>query len=141
MEDLSSDFFTDKFFIKARRRNKFRKRKCKKCRRYYLPDVRHRSDQKYCKHCGRLVKREQRKKANRKYWQSPKGKKKKRLQNQRYRKKAHWIKYILAYIKLHKKRIKEINRKSANRYYHRNRRKIIIRNIRLKKSKHKGVYH
>ncbi|PIV53548.1 MAG: hypothetical protein COY53_03350 [Elusimicrobia bacterium CG_4_10_14_0_8_um_filter_37_32] len=109
--------------------NKYTKRKCIICKSYYLPDVRHRKEQKYCKRCGKKIKKEQIKQANKKYWNSKKGKRKKRLQNQQYRKKANWTEYILNYIRIHKKRIKQIRQKSNCKYYQKHRRKIILQNI------------
>lgn len=69
---------SNEFGIFGVKRKRVRRRKCMVCKKYYLADVRHVADQKYCKQCGK----KQREIFNKKYWDSKKGKRKKRLQNQ-----------------------------------------------------------
>lgn len=105
-------------------RAKKRWRPCRTCGKYYMSDFRHINNQKYCKECGYIIKRGQKRKASKKYLHTSKGREKKKIQNEGYRKSISWNKYIRDYRVEYNKRVNTNNRRHFNNYYRKHRHKI-----------------
>jgi hypothetical protein len=113
-------------------------RKCQRpgCKKSFIPDVRHKKDQKCCSsYCRKIVKRYQDRLAAKKYRKTKKGRITRRKQARRYRLKIDWADYMRKYRKKNLKRVRAINCKSSHKYYRDNRRKIAFRRLERRQQK------
>jgi hypothetical protein len=107
--------------------------RCSLCERKYLPEKKNRNHQLYCSSsCRGLAKSKRDKHHKRAYKKKEKYRLAKKEQNRRYRERKGWPEYMRHYREAHREEVRCQNRRAADKYYQKNKRKIAFRRSELR---------